>query len=203
MPKLLHVGCGPKRKAQTTPGFNTPDWEEVRLDIDPSVAPDVIGTMTDMGAVASGSMDAVFSSHSLEHLFPHEAPLALAEFRRVLAPDGFAIITCPDLQSVAALVAQDKLTDPAYQSGMGPIAPIDIIYGLRGAIARGNHYMAHKSGYTRKVLIGTLRQAGFPKVAAMQRPFAFDLWAVACMADVDDLALRALASAHFPTETPY
>lgn len=203
MPKLLHVGCGPKRKAQTTPGFNTPDWEEVRLDIDPTVEPDVIGTMTDMGAVASGSMDAVFSSHSLEHLFPHEAPLALAEFRRVLAPDGFAIITCPDLQSVAALVAQDKLTDPAYQSGMGPIAPIDIIYGLRGAIARGNHYMAHKSGYTRKVLIGTLRQAGFPKVAAMQRPFAFDLWAVACMADVDDLALRVLASAHFPTETPY
>ena len=35
MPKVLHVGCGPKRKDQTTRGFNTPQWDELRLDIDP------------------------------------------------------------------------------------------------------------------------------------------------------------------------
>lgn len=192
------MGCGPKRKAQTTAGFNTPDWEEVRLDIDPGVQPDVIGTMTDMSAVETGSMDAVFSSHSIEHLYPHEVPVALAEFRRVLGPDGFAIVTCPDLQTVAALVAADKLTDTAYQSGAGPIAPIDMLYGHRSAIAKGNHYMAHRCGFTRKVLIGTLRAAGFPKVAALQRPQAYDLWAVACMDEVDDETLRELARAHFP-----
>ncbi|NBO46834.1 MAG: SAM-dependent methyltransferase, partial [Actinobacteria bacterium] len=29
--KLLHIGCGPKRKAQTTSGFNTDAWSEIRL----------------------------------------------------------------------------------------------------------------------------------------------------------------------------
>ena len=98
MKRFLHVGCGPKRKAQTTAAFDTPDWQEVRFDIDAGVAPDIIGTMTDMSAVATGSIDAVFSSHNIEHLYPHEVPTALAEFLRVLTPGGFAVITCPDLQ---------------------------------------------------------------------------------------------------------
>ena len=55
MKTFLHVGCGPKRKNQTTRGFNTADWTELRLDIDASVAPDIIGTMTDMSAVADAS----------------------------------------------------------------------------------------------------------------------------------------------------
>ncbi len=64
MKTFLHVGCGPKRKNQTTQGFNTPDWTELRLDIDARVAPDIIGTMTDMSAVADASVDAIFSSHN-------------------------------------------------------------------------------------------------------------------------------------------
>jgi predicted SAM-dependent methyltransferase len=114
MKTFLHIGCGPKRKDQTTQGFNTPQWQEVRLDIDASVNPDTTGTMTDMSGVADGSVDAVFSSHNIEHLYPHEVPKALAEFIRVLRPRGFLIVTCPDLQSVCALVAEDKLTEAAY-----------------------------------------------------------------------------------------
>ena len=37
MSTFLHVGCGPKRKDQTTRGFNSPDWQEIRFDIDASV----------------------------------------------------------------------------------------------------------------------------------------------------------------------
>lgn len=197
MPTLLHVGCGPKRKDRTTAGFNTPDWTEIRLDIDPAVRPDVTGTMTDMAAVASASVDAVFSSHNIEHLYPHEVPLALAEFRRVLRDDGFAIITCPDLQSVAALVAQDRLTEPAYVSPAGPIAPLDILYGHRAAMERGNLYMAHRCGFTRKVLAATLQAAGFASVIAMARPRFFDLWALASKSPRGEDALRALAGLHF------
>ena len=197
MPTLLHVGCGPKRKDRTTAGFNTPDWTEIRLDIDPAVRPDVTGTMTDMAAVASASVDAVFSSHNIEHLYPHEVPLALAEFRRVLRDDGFAVITCPDLQSVAALVAQDKLTDPAYVSPAGPIAPLDILYGHRAAMERGNLFMAHRCGFTRKVLAATLQAAGFASVIAMARPRSFDLWALASKSPRSEDELRALAGLHF------
>lgn len=198
MPTLLHVGCGPKRKDRTTPGFNQPQWEELRLDINPAVQPDVVGTMTDMRAVADASVDAVFSSHNIEHLYPHEVPVALAEFKRVLRDDGFVVITCPDLQSVCALVAQDRLAEPAYVSPAGPIAPLDILYGHRPAMARGNLYMAHRCGFTRKVLESTLQAAGFARVATKARPKSFDLWAVASKADLSDASLRELALEHFP-----
>jgi predicted SAM-dependent methyltransferase len=126
MPTFLHIGCGSKLKDQTTRGFNTDTWSEIRLDIDPLVDPGITGTMTDMSAVASESADAIFSSHNIEHLYPHEVAVALSEFHRVLSDDGFVVITWPDLQSVCALVAKDKLTDAAYTSPAGPIAPSDI-----------------------------------------------------------------------------
>ena len=155
--------------------------------------------MLDMSAVESDSMDAVFSSHNIEHVYPHEVPKALAEFRRVLKPDGFAVITCPDLQSVCALVAEDKLLEPAYTSPAGPIAPLDILYGHRPALARGNHFMAHKCGFTQKVLAGSLQAAGFPKTISRRRdaPY-FDLWVIGTRMPVDDDQLRALAARHFP-----
>lgn len=198
MQTFLHVGCGPKHKNQTTAGFNQPDWQERRLDIDASVQPDVVGTMTDMSAVDSASVQAIFSSHNIEHLYPHEVPVALAEFLRVLTDDGFAVITCPDLRSVCALIAEDKLTEPAYQSPAGPIAPLDILYGHRPAMARGNLYMAHRCGFTQKVLSGTLQAAGFKSVAAMARPRHFDLWALASKSEKAEDQLRALAAQHFP-----
>lgn len=199
MKPFLNIGCGPKRKDQTTRGFNTPDWTEIRLDIDPDVSPDIIGTMTDMSAVPSGSVDAIFSSHNIEHLYPHEVPLALAEFKRVLSSDGFVVVTRPDLKSVCALVAEDKLTEPAYTSPAGPIAPLDILYGHRPPMARGNLYMAHRCGFTQRVLDGTLRAAGFVTVATMARgaPY-FDLWAAASVSTRTEEAMRSLASEHFP-----
>jgi ubiquinone/menaquinone biosynthesis C-methylase UbiE len=198
MKTFLHVGCGGKHKDKTTRGFNTPEWGELRLDIDGNVNPDILGTMTDMAAVADVSVDAIFSSHNIEHLYPHEVPVALKEFRRVLKPDGYAVLTCPDLQTVSALIAEDKLTEPAYTSPAGPIAPLDILYGLRTALARGNLFMAHRCGFTQKVLAGTLRAAGFGSIVSKRREKAFELWALATMAPMGEEALRALALAHFP-----
>jgi predicted SAM-dependent methyltransferase len=199
MQYFLHVGCGPKRKNRTTAGFNNPDWTEIRFDIDESVSPDLVGTMTDMSSVGTESVDAIFSSHNIEHLYPHEVPVALGEFSRVLRPGGFVIITCPDLQSVCALVAEDKLTEPAYTSPAGPIAPLDILYGLRASMARGNLYMAHRCGFTQKVLAGTLNAAGFASVATARRQHPFyDLWAIASKAKLEEAAVKDIAKSHFP-----
>ena len=198
MQTFLHIGCGPNHKDQTTRGFNTDHWQEIRLDIDVSVSPDVTGTMTDMAAVDSACIDAIFSSHNIEHLYPHEVPVALAEFLRVLNAEGFAVITCPDLRSVCALVAEDKLTEPAYTAPAGPIAPIDILYGHRPPMARGNLYMAHRCGFTEKVLTGTLQAAGFKSVASLTRAQHFDLWALASKSERSEDELRALAQQHFP-----
>lgn len=199
MKTFLHVGCGPKRKDMTTRGFNTPEWKELRLDIDEKVNPDIVGTMLEMSAVADASVDAIFSSHNIEHLYAHEVPVALKEFLRVLKPDGFLIVACPDLQSVCALVAEDKLTEAAYTSPAGPITPLDILYGHRRQIAGGNLYMAHRCGFTETVLIATLRDFGFSSIASKRRGHPhYELYAVASKAPIPDENLRALAGEHFP-----
>jgi len=200
MPVLLHVGCGGKRKAQTTRGFDTDAWLEWRLDIDPAVQPDILGSMTDLSALSDASVDAIFSSHNIEHLYPHEVPVALKEFLRVLKPDGFLVLTCPDMQSVCKLVAEDKLTDVAYTSPAGPIAPLDILYGHRPALAGGNLYMAHRCGFTRKVLVGTLQASGFATIASKARGApSFDLWALASKSPRGADEMQTLAAAHFPS----
>jgi len=198
LPKtVLNVGCGPRGRPHGFAGFDQ-GWTELRLDIDPAVEPDVVGTMTDMSAVATGSVDAVVSSHNIEHLYPHEVPLALAEFVRVLKPDGRLLITCPDLQSVFARVAKGELASPLYESDSGPISALDIMYGHRGAMGAGNLFMAHRCGFTLQVLADTLQACGFPRTAGIARPEAFDLWMVASKAPLTDTDIRALAIQHLP-----
>jgi hypothetical protein len=193
---VLNVGCGPKGRMHGFTGLA--DWREVRMDIDPGVHPDVLGSMTDMTTVATGSIDAIVSSHNIEHLYPHEVPLALAEFVRVLKADGMVLITCPDLQSVCARVARGDLASPLYTSGAGPIAAIDILYGLRSAMAAGNLYMAHRCGFTLDVLANTLRACGFARCVGQVRPEQFDLWMLASKGSLDDDALHQLARLHLP-----
>jgi SAM-dependent methyltransferase len=198
---FLHVGCGPNTRRHTTIEFASARWRELRLDINPASGADVIASMTDMAPIATGSVDAIFSHHNIEHLDPHEVPMALKEFHRVLAGDGFAIIACPDLQSVARLIAEDRLTDIAYVSPAGPIAPIDMVYGFRPALAAGNRFMAHRTGFTRRTLEAGLREAGFTTVIARGRgaPF-FDLWAAAAKAPLSETELELIAIGHFPRD---
>lgn len=198
MKKLLHVGCGASRLQQTTSGFNDGSWLEIRFDINTLNNPDLIGNMINMSVVESGSIDAIFSSHNIEHLYPYEVPIALDEFHRVLDSQGFCVITCPDIQSVCALVAQDKLLDPAYVSAAGPISPIDILFGHRASMAQGNLFMAHRTGFTEKTLSTTLHEAGFLTVATMKRPHYFDLWALATKSLTSQEQINKLVEAHFP-----
>ena len=161
MKTFLNVGGGPVYKSKIK-GFDNDDWKEIRFDIDKNVNPDIEGTLTDMSLVKTGSVDAVYSSHNIEHIYPHEVPIALKEFYRVLKDDGIVVITCPDLQSVCEAVVQDKLLEPLYETIDGvKVSPIDILYGWRIPIAEGNEYMAHKGGFTYSVLSEEFNKAGF------------------------------------------
>lgn len=176
---VLHVGCGMADPAKLPAAFFPAGlWAELRLDIDPGVTPDIIASITEMAVVAEASVDAVWSAHNLEHLFAHEVAQALAEFRRVLQPEGFVLVTMPDLQQVAELVAADNLEGAAYVSAMGPIAALDMLYGFRPAIAQGNAFMGHRTGFTATTLAAHLQRAGFSDVR-VQRDGAFALWATA------------------------
>ncbi|HEU4853586.1 MAG TPA: class I SAM-dependent methyltransferase [Telluria sp.] len=190
--KLLHVGCGSSPRERLPFVFQHPNWQEVRYDIDPAVCPHLVGSITDMSSVPDASMDAIWSSHNLEHLNSFEVPTALAEFRRVLKPTGFVLISLPDMLSIAKLVVDDALGETLYESPAGPIRPLDMIFGHQAAIKAGNNFMAHRTGFTATTLGNALADAGFDEVRVHEGT-RWDLWAVATMPDTDASVFYDLA----------
>lgn len=177
---LLNVGAGhPDSKASIPKYFQGETWKEVRLDIEPDNKPDILGDMLDMSLIPDFSIDAIYSSHNIEHLYFNEIHIALREFRRVLKPDGFIVVTCPDLQSAAEMIVEGKLLDTAYESPFGPVTPFDIVYSHRKLTGREQPYMAHHSGFTLTSLKNTLKQNGFAFSIGKRRKTSFDLWYIA------------------------
>lgn len=197
-PCFLHVGCGLTGREHVSAGLRLAPWREIRLDIDPGMKPDIVASITDMEAVPEASVDAVYSSHNLEHLHAHEVPLALREFRRVLRPEGFLVLTCPDLLSVCRRIVDGQADRPAYHSPAGPVTPLDMLFGYRGLLAQGYLDMAHRTGFTMDMLADLVSEAGFASVLCKARPEHYDLWLVASGRALSDQALDQLAQAHWP-----
>jgi hypothetical protein len=82
----------------------------------------------------------------------------------VLKPGGFALIRVPDLMELMQSIVQQKLDleETLYISGMGPVTPLDVIYGLGSQIeASGVDFFAHKTGFSAMSLTRALEKAGF------------------------------------------
>jgi tetratricopeptide (TPR) repeat protein len=183
--------------------FGDRHWREIRLGPDPASQPDILASITDMRGVADESADAVHASHAIEHLFPHEVSLALREVHRVLKPDGFLVIQVPDLQEVARHVAEGKLEDPLYMSPVGPIAPLDILYGHRPSLASAPAFTAPRTGFTAATLGVALVGAGFPAAVVQREPDAFRLTAIAFRREPDQERLSStLAPMHPAPDRP-
>ena len=142
--RVLHAGCGRSPLPAWLSGCI-----ETRLDIDPEVKPDVLASLTNMGQI--GPFDAVLCLHALEHVYDHEVSLVLSEFRRVLCSDGYAFIIVPDLEDV--LPTDDVL----FVAPGGPVAGLDLIYGMRSMIEKCPA-MAHKTGFTEVTLKAALSE---------------------------------------------
>jgi len=193
---FLHVGCGPKNKSSCL-GFDNDNWKEIRLDIDKNVNPDIVGTLTDMKSVETGSVDAVYSSHNIEHIFPHEVPIALSEFYRVLKEDGIVVITCPDLQGAGEALAQDKLFETLYEGHDGPVTAFDVLFGHRETTAGGNIFMVHKGGFTYSTLDRAFYEAGF-KVRVGGRSGVCSLYLVAFKQKKSEEEVKKIAVPFLP-----
>jgi SAM-dependent methyltransferase len=173
-PIVLHVGCG---GAQLPPRMFE-GYQEVRLDIDPAVKPDVVGSITEI-PLRNAVADAVYSSHNLEHLDSHQVPLALSEFFRVLKPGGRIVIATPDVEAVAAAIPDVGLEGVLYESPAGPITPKDVLFGLGSAVAKGNAFYAHRTAFTQASLTAALTQAQFRDVTVLRHPQEYSLDATA------------------------
>jgi SAM-dependent methyltransferase len=187
--RVLNAGSGSYAARKLHPVFVREIWQEIRIDIDPQAKPDMVSSITDMRAsVSPQSFDAIWSSHTLEHLYAHEVPSALAEFKRVLKPDGFALITSPDLEAVASLILNSGLDKVAYTSPAGPITPLDMLFGHSASITRGQLYMVHKTGFTCASLGRRFVDAGFPIVLVKRE--GLDLWALGLMQEADHASIQ-------------
>ncbi len=188
---VLNAGAGPRSPKRLFNGFVPDQWREVALDIDPRTDPDHVGSVNDMRAFFDDAFfDAIWSSHNIEHLHAHEVLPSLREFRRILKPDGFALITCPDLVAVGKLLVAHGLAYKAYDAPAGPITVQDMLFGHGRSIASGSVFMAHNCGFTADHLGTVALQAGFAEVLVGPGS-CFDLWALLLMPDADKAALRA------------
>ena len=175
---MLNIGAGADRSVRLSAIFQKPDWKEIRLDIDKGVNPDILGTITNMrGVVSDGSVDAIWCSHTVEHLQAHQIALAFSEIHRVLRPYGFAILTCPDLEAIARLLLSRGIDSPIYRSGAGPISVQDMLFGHSASIEAGRLFMCHHTGFTEERLGNVALSAGFSE-ARVVRGGEFDLWAI-------------------------
>lgn len=190
---LINLGAGEKGAAWLPAMFA--DWREVRVDVDATMAPDILADMTDLSAIESGTADAVWVSHGIEHLYLFEVSKAIAEIYRILADDGFFCVIVPDLQIIAEYIASDRLHEVVYQSPAGPVIAHDMLFGFGPYLAQGRSSMAHKCGFTPTLLLQKLQEAPFAEIV-LQRRASQELAAVACKrAPADDAERQALLAA--------
>ena len=199
MKTLLHVGCNILDKKGTLPYFFDDSWEEIRYDIDASVNPTIVGSLTDLGMIESGTIDAIYSAHNIEHLFEFEVEIALAEFYRVLKSDGILVLACPDLESVCKIVIEKGLYGRAYDTPTDGIVitPHDMIYGWGRVIRSGNPFFAHKCGFDTQTMHHKLSDAKFKDFASFVTKTDFTLWVVARKGSLDNVSIETFAQTVF------
>jgi hypothetical protein len=158
------------------------DWQQVLLDIDAAVAPDIVCDARELTALPAAGYEAVYCSHNLEHYYPHDCPKVLNGFMHVLKEDGFVEVRVPDLSAVMKHLVSTGLDlgDVLYESGAGPITARDVLYGYAKEIEQsGRDYFAHKTGFTPRSLYGLLRDVGFVDVFVSVATEAFEIRAYA------------------------
>ena len=166
--RVLNVG-GQSRSIQL-PGAYA-GFEQVLLDLDPNVGADIVLDVRELTSLAPHQFDAVYCSHNLEHVRKHEVPVVLAGFLHVLKPGGLAQIVVPDLQELMVTCVQQgiDLDGLLYESPMGPITPLDVLYGHAGMIEQsGQDYYANRTGFTSRTLANVVEASGFGPMFCQQ-----------------------------------
>jgi hypothetical protein len=192
--RVLNVGGN--SKTIPIPSYYS-GWEHLLLDIDPRVNPDIVCDARDLTSLAAAQFDAIYCSHNLEHYYKHDGRRVLHGFLHVLRDDGFAEIRVPDLDSLMQHVVKSgmDIEDVLYTSPAGAITPHDVLYGLGVEIERsGQDFYAHKTGFTAKSMLHTLKQAGFEEALLARIPQIFEMRVVAFKATPrsDQLALLGI-----------
>ena|SRR2546430_510499 len=190
--RVLNVG-GNDRRIPLPPQYAA--FEQVLLDIDPAVAPDILSDARELSRLERGQFDAVYCAHNLEHFYRHDVPKVLAGFLHVLKDEGFAQVIVPDIAEVmrVAVARNLDLEDVLYQSPGGPIMVLDVLWGWSAQMQRsGQEFFAHKTGFTEKSLLAAIQGCGFRKTYSLLGNFEVNVLAFKRMPDAASRALFGL-----------
>ena len=115
----------------------------------------------------NGSVDVIYASHVLEHLYRDDALRLLNECKRVLKPDGIIRLVLPDLKKIASDYLADESADAAVRFNdhllmRSPRAPRSFFDKLKYLLA--DHH-SHKFMYDVPLLISDLKDVGFRSCA--------------------------------------
>lgn len=194
MKRVLNVG-GNNKSIQLPPHFS--GFEHLLLDIDPRGDPDIVCDARSLSTLDADQFDAVYCSHNLEHYYRHDVPKVLQGFLHVLKQGGFAHLRVPDMQQLMRVTVERGLDidDVLYQSAMGPIMVLDVIYGHSGEIEQsGQDFYAHKTGFTEKSLLKALQLAGFQTTYVSINELEINALAFKGVPDETTLAMFGLSS---------
>lgn len=158
--RVLHIGAGGAQIPKEYFGNFAP----VTLDIDPRCSPDIVASMTDMSCIPDETFEAIYTSHTLEHIYPHEVRPCLWDMHRILKPGGVLMVVVPNLEGVKAT------EEILYHSPSGPISGLDMIYGHHQLIAE-SPFMAHRCGFVEETLKGAIESSGFESVSVTPDDF--------------------------------
>ncbi len=132
------------------------------VDVQPGPVVDIVASCVDLAMIDDASVTEVYASHVLEHLGYNDVPLALAEWHRVLVPDGRVSISVPDLAKLGPVLAHPRLEEHVRDW---------VIAAIFGGQTDDHDF--HKIGFTFETLSRYLRNAGFGKI---MRIGEFDLF---------------------------
>jgi SAM-dependent methyltransferase len=120
---------------------------------------------------ADGSVRAVYSSHTLEHLTREEGRRFLKDCHRVLHSGGIIRLVVPDLRAHVREYLDGSVRADTFVERLG------VLYGNTGSRLKDRlaplFQFPHRCMYDESGLLELLRQTGFR--AASRRPFESDL----------------------------
>lgn len=131
-----------------------PDWKILDIEQRPEV--DFVGNAADLSQFPDESIEMMYGSHILEHFhyyLNYELPFVLAEWHRVLIPEGKLLISVPDLSTLCWLYCRPNI-DPGSRFHI-----MRMMFG-----GQTNEYDVHKVGFDRDILGTYLIEAGFKGV---------------------------------------